>query len=554
MEHNFENKNSKLHIWILFGVSAIVRFLLANYFPKTVNCYPDELLYLSTAEGLWNHGKILLFHMPSNFNKVGYSLLIAPIFAISNLKLRGVVLSIINSILISLGVFPIYGLSKHLLKNARYQYLSVVLYMISPTMTYSMTYMSEVLYVPLALTMVYLLCVIFDTNRRKRRICLEGIFVILLAAAYVTKPQAVAFPLALVILWIVEALISGKNKRKIIAIVVCIVGALASYAILKMGIRYTNLSLVEERLGYIGYGVGFYMAIVFIGCCILPWLIPIVEYSKMNPAGKRMFLFLGLFTVVTAAMVSVVIYATEDYPNLVLRAHLRYVEYIFVPLVILLFQVMENQRIGKSNGFGKWMVTLVLASAFLFGFFRGFLGQTIDQTTLFYWQIFAEDGQIIPLNRVRIILTLLIVVCGILIWLWEKKEQIFRNVIIVLLMLCCLGNTVLSVYVQYKTHSHTQAEFVEIQEIRSFIYENAQEQFLVLEPETYNEMLDTYLLDCENVRTGVEPVMTQDRNQFVAPKDITYYIAQEGDERLPNNVRIVKEFPALEYAMYECYK
>ena len=155
MKQNLVSKNSKLYIVLLFGISVLLQFLFANYFPKTMNCYPDELLYLSTAEGLWNHGEVILFHMPSSFDKIGYPLVIAPIFAINNLKFRGVLLSVINSTLISLGVFPIYGLSKRLLKDAKLQYLSVVLYMISPTMTYAMTYMSEVVYVPLALTMIY---------------------------------------------------------------------------------------------------------------------------------------------------------------------------------------------------------------------------------------------------------------------------------------------------------------------------------------------------------------------------------------------------------------
>ena len=551
MKQNLVSKNSKLYIVLLFGISVLLQFLFANYFPKTMNCYPDELLYLSTAEGLWNHGEVLLFHMPSSFDKIGYPLVIAPIFAINNLKFRGVLLSVINSTLISLGVFPIYGLIKRLLKDAKLQYLSVVLYMISPTMTYAMTYMSEVVYVPLALTMIYLLCVIFETNQGKKRLGLEGILGLLFVAAYITKPQALAFPLALVMLWIVEALGSKKRKKQIIAVAVCIVGVLAAYVFLKVGIRHTNFSIVKDRLGYIVYGMGFYIAIALIGCCILPWLVPMVECGRLNRTGKRMLQFLGLFTVITAATVSVVIYATEDYPNLLLRAHLRYVEYVFVPLVILLFQVMENQRDEKTHRLRKWAVALGATGIFLFVFFRGFLGQTIDQTMLFYWQLLAKGGQVIPLYRVRIMLTLLMVVCVILICLWEKKRRIFRTTMVALLMLCCLGNTVLSVYVQYKTHSHTQAEFAEIQEMREFVDGNLQERFLVLEPETYNEMIDTYLLDCENVRTGLKPVMTQKKEQFIAPKDVTFYIAQKGDGRLPDNVRTVKEFPTLGYVIYE---
>ena len=39
----------------IFFLSIAIRFVLANFYPKTINCYPDELLYLSFGESLWNN-------------------------------------------------------------------------------------------------------------------------------------------------------------------------------------------------------------------------------------------------------------------------------------------------------------------------------------------------------------------------------------------------------------------------------------------------------------------------------------------------------------------
>ena len=36
----------------IFLLSIAIRFVLANFYPKTINCYPDELLYLSFGESL----------------------------------------------------------------------------------------------------------------------------------------------------------------------------------------------------------------------------------------------------------------------------------------------------------------------------------------------------------------------------------------------------------------------------------------------------------------------------------------------------------------------
>lgn len=60
--------------------------------------------------------------------------------------------------------------------------------------------------------------------------------------------------------------------------------------------------------------------------------------------ARKLCLFLVYVIVVTAAVVSYTIYIYEDYPSLTPRAHIRYVEYLFVPFLILLFH-----RWNKKN-------------------------------------------------------------------------------------------------------------------------------------------------------------------------------------------------------------
>ena len=54
--------------------------------------------------------------------------------------------------------------------------------------------------------------------------------------------------------------------------------------------------------------------------------------------------FLVCLLVATAATVSYTIYMYEDYPSLTPRAHIRYVEYAFVPFLILLFHLLEQKK------------------------------------------------------------------------------------------------------------------------------------------------------------------------------------------------------------------
>ena len=50
--------DTKNIVAILFLVSVVVRFFLANFYPRTINCYPDELLYLSLGDSFWNNHSI----------------------------------------------------------------------------------------------------------------------------------------------------------------------------------------------------------------------------------------------------------------------------------------------------------------------------------------------------------------------------------------------------------------------------------------------------------------------------------------------------------------
>ena len=124
-----ETEMKRYIVPLLFVVSVAVRFLMANFYPKTINCYPDELLYLSGGASLWNHHQMLVFGVPSTFGRIGYALLIAPAFAFADVKVRGMVIALVNAILVSVGIFPVYGIAKRILKENRYIILSLALYL-----------------------------------------------------------------------------------------------------------------------------------------------------------------------------------------------------------------------------------------------------------------------------------------------------------------------------------------------------------------------------------------------------------------------------------------
>ena len=120
------HKKENRFVWAVFWISVIVRTVLGCYYPRTVNCYPDEALYLSAAASLWNQHKVLAFNLPTDFGKIGYSLLIAPAFAFSNLRVRTMAIGFISALVMSLGLFPVNALAKKLLKEERFRRWSLL--------------------------------------------------------------------------------------------------------------------------------------------------------------------------------------------------------------------------------------------------------------------------------------------------------------------------------------------------------------------------------------------------------------------------------------------
>ena len=302
--------------------SVLLRFLLGVSYPRTINCYPDEWLYLSGAESLWNHHQVMVYNVPSTFAKVGYPWLIAPAFAIADIKLRGAVIALINSVTVSLGIFPIYGLAKRLLSRERHITFCLLLYVISPTMTYSMTYMSEVLYLPVALCLVYLFYRVLTEKNHKKRVLLGVLMLPALFLAYVTKSQALAFPVAMVLTLLVLGISAGGMKRWG-SVAILFAGIAASLILVKKGFFGIDFESIVGHSDYVIFGIMFFLVITVLAFCVLPLMIPGMTLKSLSEDARRLYIFLTSLIVVTAGVVAVMIYIVEDYPSLTPRAHVR---------------------------------------------------------------------------------------------------------------------------------------------------------------------------------------------------------------------------------------
>ena len=542
------NKKTNCNISSIIGIfflSIAIRFVLANFYPKTINCYPDELLYLSFGESLWNNHALLVGNMPSVFDKAAYPILIAPSFIFSDVKVQGMMIALINSLLMSLGIFPVYGLAKRILADHRYVLFCAVLYAICPTLTYSMTFMSENLSVPLSLFCIYFVYRFWEVSKLRWKLGFGLLSALSMLLCYLTKDIALAFPIAFILVVLTDWVFGNNRKKRIGAILIGVVVVLAGIWI---GFNRLFPGDILNKSGYVVFGFLFFLVFSVLGFCVIPVLLPGIHFRDMDVKSQKLYLFLMYTLVVTGAVVSCLIYTREDYPSLTPRAHLRYVEFLFIPLVVLLLRVIELKPVTASKRvvigvFGVWAVMLLAV-------FQGFSGQTIDQTMLFYWQLFAKDGKVFSPVVVKVICVgIIVIIAGVMV-LYYRKHEMFGRAVTIGLTIMCLVNSALSIFVQYKTHTHSEAETVEMEQLRDFVREHSDENFLVLEPENYCEMIDTFLVDCQNVRYGLGVGVMQDASRYVEPRDISYVIVWDEGVEMDADTVLVERYESLGYLLY----
>lgn len=169
----------KLKNWqkvlLLFFVTIALHFLFADYI-KSVKVFPDETLYYSIADSLWHGNGVMVNNIPSNFQKILYSIAICPLFAISDIVLRIKMITLLNCILMGSGIFPVYLLAKRYLKDGKHIWFVCILYAVFSDLAYCTGFMAENLFLPMSLFAIYFVSRIIEKK--------ENIFYDILLGSY----------------------------------------------------------------------------------------------------------------------------------------------------------------------------------------------------------------------------------------------------------------------------------------------------------------------------------------------------------------------------------
>lgn len=195
------SKKTLFLIFILFVASFATRFYFA-YFNKIILIYPDELRYLHLAQNFAELKGLEIYNLPTNFQKILYPLFLSPAFFFENIASQQFCIALIHSFLVASSIFPVFLIAKTLLKSNTNILIicSISIFMVD--LAYSMTFMSEILFLPLSLWLFYGFSKLIIKERERERERAKSVPTCALFQAFFLMPLIYAKKSALYFLFV----------------------------------------------------------------------------------------------------------------------------------------------------------------------------------------------------------------------------------------------------------------------------------------------------------------------------------------------------------------
>lgn len=501
----------------LFFISLAVHVYITD-FPKRITIYPDEWRYLGIARSLV-HGELSLHNVSSDFQKVLYSLLIAPAFSLRlpSMQIRAV--GWINCVLSASSVFPAWLLIQRLVSTGWKQYYIVIMAGFMPYTLLTMTFMSEVLYLPLSLWTLWAGYGVLYERILKRRIKYAILFGILCYLSYLNKEIALYYMIAYVIISGMIILQGGEGRGNTFLIfilslgvfVICFVFA-KTFIFAGMGNSYNQQDLTSvlrlDKIGYMCYAFVYNGIFAMIAFGVFPVLTSIIGlfFGGGRRKYKRYMGFVLLSWIIGIGAIVYTISVREDFPHASIRQHMRYLEPLLIPMLAGLLDYFPEKVERRSILIGT-VIIVVIAGIVL----HRIPGTLVDQQSLIYYvdAINILDGLLVSGNKlsewiVKLVLLGTVVLTALI--LYHKKYKFFLYVFII-------GFSFLNVLNFYLGYKHLKNQYIITEETQEEMdrvasnLNNLEGNILIISSQGLgidNCLIDTYL-DFQNVYiTSVE--------------------------------------------------
>lgn len=511
MFRRLEGRSSHFLLWttLLFLVSVCIRAFLSNY-DKLVSVYPDELLYIEACRGMLS-GDIFTFRgVDSGFDKILYSLFLLPsmVFGETDTQLR--VVSFLNAVYISSSAFPVALLAKRVGLNAWLSLVSVVLVLILPDMCLSMTFMSENIFIPFSLWLVYWTWLTISAEPEK-----QVIYAALLSVAcfliYLCKEVGLCFVLIYSILLVHRIVVNKKTRkddaRSLITFVLVFV---VLFIWFKMFVYHQeshySIALPQsflELAGFFVYALAVNLEYMVVSVFVVPVLICLWSYGAMEEKDRYLFLIGILWGLITVLVITYTISIREDITLGAIRQHTRYYSALSIPFFVLFlkYALKKNPSVGKLKS--TQFIALIIAILFMLAtvlLSPVFYGSLVDNLNLRYLNWFIEIIRQYLMFDAVLVMRITVAVASALFFVGIAVSRYRRFTVSVFLLcvlaVCAIGNTI-CIKLFESAYSVTEEKKNEVIDIGKYLSKEQANVLVVMDSNPAysfdNRKLDTFL-------------------------------------------------------------
>ena len=531
------NNCLKNHLWIIpfiiFLISVLTRSYLAIIYGE-ISVFNDEFLHWKTSQSLWYTGKVIIRGLPSTNNDLLYAIVISICHIFGHIDVSYVAVKILNSLLMSSVAFPIYLVSKIYTKSRLISALICILALINPELGYTARILQENLYFPMFMWLLYYLVLLFHQKNisNKQIIKLSIIMFFMTLCKQVALCTVVSF-----IVWL--ACNKDESQRCLYKIFIFVITFMLLYGIYIIlfpiyngGINDFNdsnssiplITVVNNIFKNIASFKLFvrpiftYVCIVLIIFNFFPIVLPFIFWGNLNTAEKKLYFFCIIDIFITICTAVILYYIRENLGDEVIRIHYRYIFYLFVPIMILFYNIFKKIKFEKKSKLKLLALTVIYFAIILS--VRTIVDQscTIDAPSSF----FLNYGYLNE-NELKILI-ILVIMFLILLFIYKKARTAY---ILITLNLISIGiyNNVF-VYNDLFHHKRRDAEYnTNVQYINEYLNYNLRQDDICIIITDYNWQFNTrkteanlnipyYMMEYENISTNMNGIIDYE-NSFL---------------------------------------
>ncbi len=523
-------------------ISFIIRFFITNYV-KIITIYPDELRYYSIANSIVKSGKLFIYGQQTDYQKILYSIVISPAFLVDNYELRMKLIWFINNLLISTGVVPVVLISKKYLDRYWDIVLMVLVYLTAADLMSYESYMSESLFIPMALLAVYFLLGNLELIEKPAilnkktyfHLALEGVYFYF---CYLCKEISLVFIIVSMTIMLFYVLLEKQNFiTKLLTFLKLVFSHVIPFVViflLMKHILFTGMgnSYNQQSIGplnnpfnvyYVVYSTIYFLIVFLFVINPVVIIVPLINKSASRRIKHAAFLLVEML-IVTSLVVGYTISLREDWGTTVPRFHMRYISYLPLPFFVL-FIASVNDGLDKNKA-GKPLIVLVLLDILLCSYIFVY-----DE------HILITSNQAIIDHPSAILFTVLNekwyqIICFMMIGfiyismscLLRKHIGLIRTLIIIFALIINVANSSISHY-EWTRSQKVDYDVVEMGDrIHNFIKSNDDKEFLFISEHYvtpraafYRSLFDTFVVDM-----NVKSINVSSYSNFCYQHNISY--------------------------------